>query len=138
MTTVFWLRIGAIWAFLAVSMGAFGAHGLKDRFETLGKLPGGMTTDRLQSIFETGAQYHMYAAFAILVVGILAGQGRWSTVLNASGWLFLVGSVIFSGSLYLLSVTGVRILGAITPIGGVLTLAGWIALAVAAGRLAHD
>ncbi len=138
MSTVFWLRIGAIWGFLAVSMGAFGAHGLQDRFNSLGQLSGGLPSERLQANFQTAAQYHMYSAFAILAVGTLSALGRSTTALQASGWLFLFGSTIFSGSLYVLSVTGLRILGAITPIGGVLILAGWLTLAVAAGAWGQD
>jgi uncharacterized membrane protein YgdD (TMEM256/DUF423 family) len=75
----------------------------------------------------------MYCALAILAVGILALAGRGSMALQAAGWLFLLGSLVFSGSLYLLSTTGLRWLGAITPIGGVAMIAGWVALAVAAG-----
>jgi uncharacterized membrane protein YgdD (TMEM256/DUF423 family) len=133
MSATFWLRIGAIWGFLAVSMGAFGAHGLQARFQSLGNLSPGLTAEQLEARFHTAAQYHMYCALAILAVGLLAATGRSGTALQASGWSFLVGSLIFSGSLYILSTTGLRWLGAITPIGGVLMLIGWIALAVAAG-----
>jgi uncharacterized membrane protein YgdD (TMEM256/DUF423 family) len=133
MSAGFWLRLGAIWGFLAVSMGAFGAHGLQERFQFLGDQPGGLATERLQANFQTAAQYHMYCALAILAVGLLAATGRDGAALQAAGWLFLLGSLIFSGSLYLLAVTGLRWLGAITPIGGVALLAGWLALAVAAG-----
>jgi uncharacterized membrane protein YgdD (TMEM256/DUF423 family) len=133
MNASFWLRIGAIWGFLAVSMGAFGAHGLQDRFRSLGELPNGLAAERLQTNFQTAAQYHMYCALAILAVGLLAAMGRDGTALQLAGWLFLAGSLIFSGSLYVLSVTGLKWLGAITPIGGVAILAGWLALAIAAG-----
>jgi uncharacterized membrane protein YgdD (TMEM256/DUF423 family) len=133
MNAGFWLRIGAIWGFLAVSMGAFGAHGLQERFQSLGNQPGGLVTERLQANFQTAAQYHMYCALALLAVGLMAAAGRGGSPLQAAGWSFLLGSLIFSGSLYILSVTGLRWLGAITPIGGVLMLAGWLALAVAAG-----
>ncbi len=75
MHTAFWLRVGAIWGFLAVAMGAFGAHGLQDRFRTLGNLPGGLGTERLTANFHTAAQYHMYCALALLVVGVLALDG---------------------------------------------------------------
>ncbi len=135
MNATIWLRIGAIWGFLAVTMGAFGAHGLQDRFQSLGGEPNGMTVDRLQAIFQTAAQYHMYCALAILAVGLLAATGRTGTSLQVAGGCFLVGSIIFSGSLYLLSVTGMKWLGAITPIGGVAMLAGWLSLAVAAGLI---
>ncbi len=133
MSAAFWLRIGAVWGFLAVSMGAFGAHGLQARFQSLGELSGGLTTERLQANFHTAAQYHMYCALAILAVGLLAATGRGGTGIQTAGWSFLLGSLVFSGSLYILSTTGLRWLGAITPFGGVLMLIGWIALAVAAG-----
>jgi uncharacterized membrane protein YgdD (TMEM256/DUF423 family) len=129
----FWLRAGAIWGFLAVSMGAFGAHGLKDRFQALGQQSGGLGAERLEANFHTGSQYHMYCALAILAVGIMAQVGRGGAALEVAGWSLLLGSLVFSGSLYLLAGTGIRWLGAITPIGGVLMLVGWLALAVAAG-----
>ncbi|MGO9471530.1 MAG: DUF423 domain-containing protein [Isosphaeraceae bacterium] len=138
MPNAFWLRIGAIWGFLAVAMGAFGAHGLQDRFRTLGDLPGGLGTERLEANFHTAAQYHMYCALALLVVGLLAVTGRQSPTLQVAGWSLLLGSLIFSGSLYILCVTGLRWLGAITPIGGVAILAGWLALALAAGSMAIE
>jgi uncharacterized membrane protein YgdD (TMEM256/DUF423 family) len=119
----FWLRIGAVWGFLAVAMGAFGAHGLKDRLDATGRLAN----------FETAAQYHMYLALAMVAVGLLQASGRWSLPLSIAGWCFLIGSAVFSGTLYALSLTGLRWLGAITPVGGVLILVGWAALAVAAG-----
>lgn len=133
MNTGFWLRVGAIWGFLAVSMGAFGAHGLKERFQALGEQTGGLAAERLEANFQTAAQYHMYCALALLAVGIMAETGRGSTALQVAGWSFLLGSLIFSGSLYVLAATGIRWLGAITPIGGVAMLIGWLALAVAAG-----
>ncbi len=134
MSPVFWLRAAAVCGLLAISMGAFGAHGLEERFAALGASSGGLTAERLKANFNTGAQYHMYCALALLAVGILAQFGRGGTALQAAGWLFLLGSLIFSGSLYVLAVTGLRWLGAITPIGGVLMIAGWVALAVAAGN----
>jgi uncharacterized membrane protein YgdD (TMEM256/DUF423 family) len=133
MSPVFWLRAGAVCGFLAISMGAFGAHGLEERFTSLGELSGGLSAERLKATFNTGAQYHMYCALAILAVGILAQTGRGGTALQAAGWLFLLGSLIFSGSLYVLSVTGLKWLGAITPIGGLAMIAAWVALAIAAG-----
>jgi uncharacterized membrane protein YgdD (TMEM256/DUF423 family) len=129
----FWLRIGAIWGFLAVTMGSFGAHVLRGRFESLGTIPDGIPTERLQASFQTATQYQMYCAFALLVVGLLAHVGRGGAALEAAGWLFLAGSLVFSGSLYVLCMTGEKWLGAITPIGGVAMLAGWITLAIAAG-----
>jgi len=134
----FWLRVGAIWGFLAVSMGAFGAHGLKDRFRVLGEQTGGLTAQRLEDNFHTAAQYHMYCALALLAVGVLAETGRGSTALQAAGWSLLLGSLVFSGSLYILAATGIRWMGAITPLGGVVMLIGWLALAVAAGSSARQ
>lgn len=133
MSPAFWLRIGAVWGFLAIAMGAFGAHGLEDRFTAVGDLTGKMTPEHLKANFQTAAQYQMYCALAILAVGILAVHGRGGAGLQVAGWLFLVGSLIFSGCLYALAVTGVRWLGAIVPIGGLAMLAGWVALAVSAG-----
>lgn len=133
MSAAFWLRTGAIWGFLAVAIGAFGAHGLKERFESLGSRPGGLSAERLTANFQTGTQYHMYCALALLAVGLLGHVGRGGVALDASGWLLLAGSLLFSGSLYVMGVTGEKWLGAITPFGGLAILAGWIALAVAAG-----
>jgi uncharacterized membrane protein YgdD (TMEM256/DUF423 family) len=114
------LLVGAVAAFLAVGLGAFGAHGLRSR----------LSPDML-GVFETGVRYHMYHALAILIVGLILGRlDGW--LIRAAGWSFTVGIVLFSGSLYLLAVTGVTILGAITPIGGLAFLLGWAFLAVAA------
>ncbi|MBT8135522.1 MAG: DUF423 domain-containing protein [Gammaproteobacteria bacterium] len=115
-----WFAAGAILAALAVITGAFGAHGMESR----------VGPDLLDT-FETGARYHMYHALALLAVGWQTARrpGRWT---SAAGWLFVVGIVVFSGSLYALVMTGERWLGAITPIGGVCFIAGWIALAVGA------
>jgi uncharacterized membrane protein YgdD (TMEM256/DUF423 family) len=117
-----WLRVGAIWGFLAVAMGAFGAHGLKDRLNALGQAAN----------YETATQYHMSCALALLAVGLLGLWGRSGPANSIAGWTMFVGSIIFSGTLYALAVTGQRWLGAITPIGGVLILIGWSALAIAA------
>lgn len=114
------LLTGALSAALAVAAGAFGAHGLRARL-----------TPELLAVFETGARYQMYHALGL--VGVAWAVGRWPQAALA-GWLFIVGTVIFSGSLYVLSLTGVRWLGAITPLGGLAFLAGWVALAWAAGR----
>lgn len=116
------LAIGAISAFVAVAAGAFGAHGLKNR----------LSPDML-AVFETGVRYQMYHAFALVVAAW--AQTRWPGTLAAtSGWFFIAGTVLFSGSLYLLSLTGLRWLGAITPLGGLAFLAGWLCLAWAALR----
>ena len=112
------LALGSLFAFLAVAAGAFGAHALRSRLsaESLG-------------IFETAARYQMYHALALLAVAWVTEKspGRFEVW---AGWLFAVGIMIFSGSLYLLAITGMRWLGAITPIGGVAFLAGWACLAV--------
>lgn len=112
-----WLAIGSLSAFLAVAAGAFGAHALRDN----------LTPDDL-AIYETGARYHMYHALALVAVGLLARRTR-SALVAASGWLFLIGTLLFSGSLYTLAFTGARWLGAITPFGGAGFLLGWLALA---------
>ena len=113
------LAIGAISAFIGVAAGAFGAHGLKDR---LGP--------EMLAIFETGARYQMYHAFALIAVAWASSRFPGSIV-TAAGWLFVAGTILFSGSLYLLSLTETRWLGAITPLGGVAFLAGWLCLAYA-------
>lgn len=117
------IAIAALNGFLAVGCGAFAAHGLRAR------LPAD-----LLAIFQTGVQYQMYHALALLAVGLLGLHLGSSGLLRASGWLFIAGIVIFSGSLYVLSLTGIRWLGAITPIGGVAFLAGWVLLAAAVLR----
>jgi uncharacterized membrane protein YgdD (TMEM256/DUF423 family) len=137
MSTSFWLRVGAIWGFLAVAIGAFGAHGLKDQFRELGEQFGPLVTERPEGIFQTATHYHAYCALAILAVGVLAAIGRGGTALQVAGWSLLFGSLIFSGSLYVLAATGIKKLGMITPIGGLLMLVGWVALAVAAGTKAN-
>jgi len=113
---------GALAAFVAVALGAFAGHGLKSRLDPT-----------MLATFETGVRYHMYHALALLAVAWAAA--RWpSAAVNASGWLFVAGIVLFSGSLYALSLSGVRWLGAITPLGGLAFLAGWLCLAWAAWR----
>lgn len=114
------LGTGAILGFLGVALGAFAAHGLKQRLPV-----------EMLIVFETGVRYHMYHALALLAVGLTVARGP-STALAAAGWLFVAGIAIFSGSLYALAITGVRTLGMITPVGGVAFLAGWIAFAVGA------
>lgn len=126
MKEAIWLQLGAAWGFLAVAIGAFGAHGLKERLESLEQTAN----------FQTAAHYQMYCAFALLAVGLLALHARSGTALAVAGWSFLLGSVLFSGSLYILATTGLKWLGAITPLGGVLMLVGWAALFVAAGQAA--
>jgi uncharacterized membrane protein YgdD (TMEM256/DUF423 family) len=114
--------LGCLSGFLAVALGAFGAHALKGRLDA----------DMLAT-FEVGVRYQMVHALALLAVAWACT--RWpGTLVNASGWLFVAGSVIFSGSLYALSLTGLRWLGAITPLGGLGLLAGWLCLAWAVAK----
>lgn len=123
----FWLRVGAVWGFLGVAIGAFGAHALKPQLEAAGKAES----------FQTGVDYHIYMALALLAVGILQVVGRSGPALQLAGWMFLVGAIFFSGSIYALSLTGVRGIWWVTPTGGLLILVGWAALAVAAGSVAR-
>jgi uncharacterized membrane protein YgdD (TMEM256/DUF423 family) len=117
-----WFAIGAWLGALGVGLGAFGAHGLKARVSA-----------EMAAIWETGAKYHLLHALALLATGWACE--RWPGALtSAAGWLFLGGIVVFSGSLYAMAVTGVRALGAITPIGGLCFIAGWACLALGAMR----
>lgn len=111
-----WLTLGAFSGFLAVAFGAFGAHGLANR----------ATPEELNA-FEIGARYHMYHALALLAVAWLATQGD-SALVTTAGWAFIVGTVLFSGSLYIMGVTGSRALVLATPMGGVAFLIGWLCL----------
>jgi uncharacterized membrane protein YgdD (TMEM256/DUF423 family) len=121
MERVFFIA-GAVAAFVGVALGAFGAHSLKSR------LP-----DDLLTIFETGVRYQMYHAFGLIAVAW--AKTRWPEHnLNGAGWAFIVGILIFSGSLYLLSFTGLRWFGAITPLGGLAFLLGWAILVWSLGR----
>jgi uncharacterized membrane protein YgdD (TMEM256/DUF423 family) len=114
--------LGAISAMLAVAAGAFGAHALRSRL-----------TPEYLAVFETAARYQMYHALALLAVAWAVS--RWASFLPViAGWLFVAGTVLFSGSLYILALTGARWLGAVAPLGGAAFLAGWICLAVAAIR----
>ncbi|MBI4051196.1 MAG: DUF423 domain-containing protein [Elusimicrobia bacterium] len=110
--------MGALLGFIGVALGAFGAHFLKDR----------LSSDML-AVFDVGTKYQLVHALALLATAWAATQYPHQFV-RLSGWLFLAGTVIFSGSLYVLAGTGVRIWGAITPIGGLLLLAGWLSLAI--------
>jgi uncharacterized membrane protein YgdD (TMEM256/DUF423 family) len=106
--------IGALFALMSVAAGAFGAHALRDRI-----------TPDLLAVFETAARYQMYHALA-LILGAVA-YGKWGgAALVWAGWLFVVGVTVFSGSLYILALTGTRWWGAVTPIGGVCFLLGWV------------
>jgi uncharacterized membrane protein YgdD (TMEM256/DUF423 family) len=118
MARAFWV-MGCVFAFLGVAAGAFGAHALR------GRVP-----PDLLAVFETGARYQMYHALALLAASRVAHRPCGS----AAGWLLAAGIVLFSGSLYLLALTGTFWLGAVTPFGGAAFLAGWVALAVAGWR----
>ena len=111
------LVIGLVSGFLGVCLGAFAAHALKERL-----------SQDLLGTFEVGVRYHMYHVFALIATAWVINQWPGATA-TAAGWFFLGGIVVFSGSLYILALTGVGWLGAITPIGGIALLAGWICLA---------
>lgn len=113
--------VGAINAFLAVALGAFGAHGLEGKLEP-----------KYMENWKTSVNYQMFHAVGILIIGIIAGKFPASSLITWSGWLMLIGIILFSGSLYILSLTKISILGAITPFGGVSFLIAWVLLAVAA------
>jgi len=116
--------LGSLNAFLAVSLGAFGAHGLKTRL-----------TSEMLAVYQTGVHYHFFHAIALLCIGILAQNWSGSFYLKVSGGLLLTGIILFSGSLYALSISGLRYLGVITPFGGVAFLAGWVFLILAAWKV---
>jgi uncharacterized membrane protein YgdD (TMEM256/DUF423 family) len=114
------LLLGAVAAFLAVILGAFGAHALRGRL-----------SPEMLAVFQTGVQYHVYHALALILVSAIMGRmSGW--LIQTAGWCFVAGIVLFSGSLYLLAATGVTVLGAVTPIGGLAFLVGWACLAFAA------
>lgn len=115
------IRLGAIMAMLSVAIGAFGAHLLEP---TIGA--------EAMETYETGVQYHMMHALGIILVAIAAGQWGDSRRLKWAGWLLFAGIIIFSGSLYVLSISGIKMLGAITPIGGVSFIVGWLLLVLEA------
>ncbi len=122
------IQMGSVLGFLGVGIGAFGAHSLRARLETAGRM----------DTFETAVKYQFYHAVALVLVGIvmqlLATNPAALKTLNWSAWAFLIGAVVFSGSLYVLCLTGVTWLGAITPLGGLFFLAGWALLAWGAGK----
>ncbi|MHA7580488.1 DUF423 domain-containing protein [Paenibacillus vandeheii] len=114
-----WMMMGAVLTMLSVVIGAFGAHMLK---ESIG-------ADAI-AVYETGVQYHMIHAIGLLIIGLTAGQLGPSTKLKWAARLLFIGIIVFSGSLYVLSISGIKILGAITPIGGVAFIVGWLLLAM--------
>lgn len=126
MTQIF-LTVAAVCGGLSVAAGAFASHALQEKI-----------SDRALEIFEVGARYQMYHALALFLVAILLTRTESPPLsLIVCGWLFIIGIIIFSGSLYALALSGVKILGAITPVGGAAFIAGWVALAVAAWSLKY-
>jgi len=121
--TKIFLLLGSINAALAVGLGAFGAHALRGRL-----------SESLLSTYQTGVQYHFYHALGLFAVVLVASLLPGSALVKWSGWLMLAGILLFSGSLYLLSNTGIRWLGAITPLGGVAFISAWLLLALAVWR----
>ena len=111
--------IGAVFGFLGVALGAFGAHGLRARL-----------SPEMLAVFEVGVRYQMYHALALLVLALAIERRGRSRLLTIAGWSFMTGIVIFSGSLYALAVSGITTFGAITPIGGLAFLMGWLCVAL--------
>ena len=120
-----WLSAAGVSGFLCVALGAFGAHGLKHILDAYGK-----------DIYETAVLYQMFHTLALLGVGLLQRAFPKSDF-NFTGWCFVIGMILFSGSLYLLSLTQIKWLGAVTPLGGVAFLSGWAALVRNAVKLRH-
>ena len=118
------ITLASLSGMLAVAFGAFGAHALKGKLD-----------DYALGVFDTAVQYHFYHSLALLAVGVLALSQPQTAMLKSSGWLFFIGIVVFSGSLYALSFSGVRWLGAITPLGGLAFIGGWACLAATGWKL---
>lgn len=116
------IALGAFSGFIAVAAGAFGAHGLKSRL-----------SPDMMSTFEIGVRYQMYHALLLVLLGVIMTRGEDST-LPVAGWLVVAGTLLFSGSLYVLTLTGQRWLGAVTPLGGLCFLLAWLLLAYSALR----
>jgi uncharacterized membrane protein YgdD (TMEM256/DUF423 family) len=122
-TAKLFLILGGINAVLVVMLGAFGAHGLKVKL-----------TAEMLAVYQTGVHYHLFHALGLLAVGLVATQIADSVWLKWSGWLMLVGIILFSGSLYVLSVSGLRWLGMVTPFGGLAFIAAWIVFVIAIAK----
>lgn len=118
------IKLAALSGFLSVALGAFGAHGLKSKLSA-----------EMMAIYQTAVQYQFFHTLALLAVAVLLQQWGKSAALNIAASAFVFGIMVFSGSLYILSFTGIRWLGAITPIGGVAFLLGWASLFVAAYKV---
>lgn len=119
-TAKLFLILGGINAALVVMLGAFGAHGLKTKL-----------TAEMLAVYQTGVHYHLFHALGLLAVGLVATQIADSVYLKWSGWLMLAGIILFSGSLYVLSVSGLRWLGAVTPFGGFSFIVAWVLFIIA-------
>ncbi|NOR49650.1 MAG: DUF423 domain-containing protein [Desulfuromonadales bacterium] len=115
--------LGSLNAFVGVALGAFGAHGLKTK-----------VAPEMLTVWETAVQYHLVHALGLILVGILCQLMPAASLVRPAGWLLLAGTILFSGSLYALVLTGTKPLGIITPIGGVAFLIGWLLLALSAWR----
>jgi uncharacterized membrane protein YgdD (TMEM256/DUF423 family) len=113
------LLVGSLLGFLGVAAGAFGAHGLRSRLSS-----------EMLAVFETAVRYQMYHVFALLIVAAAIGRLGDARLLSLAGWFFVAGIFLFSGSLYALALSGVTMLGAITPLGGLAFLIGWACLAI--------
>lgn len=111
------IALGSLNAALAVTLGAFGAHGLKSQL-----------TETSLAVYQTGVHYHFYHALGLILAGIIIMQNTPSVAFKLSGWLMLTGIILFSGSLYLLGITNIRWLGVITPFGGMAFIIAWLAL----------
>lgn len=116
-TARIFIALGSLNAALAVILGAFGAHGLKSRL-----------TEASLAIYQTGVHYHFYHALGLILAGIIITQNAPSLAFRWSGWLMFAGIILFSGSLYLLSITNIRWLGVVTPFGGMAFIIAWLAL----------
>jgi len=115
--------LGGLNALLGVALGAFGAHGLKSR-----------VIGALLTVWQTGVQYHLVHALGLVLIGILCQLMPEASLIRYAGWTILAGAVLFSGSLYVMVLTDLRMLGMVTPLGGVAFLTGWLLLAIAAWR----
>ena len=114
------ISIGSISAAIAVILGAFGAHALKT-----------MIPPEALATFQTSVHYHFYHSLGLIIIGMLHRMGKVSTALSFSGWIMVTGIILFSGSLYIIGISGIRSIGMITPIGGILFIASWVLLALA-------
>lgn len=112
--------LGSLSAFIGVALGAFGAHGLKTR-----------VAPEMLTVWQTGVQYHLVHALGLVLIGVLCQLMPETSLIRSAGWMLLIGTILFSGSLYLLVLSDIRALGMITPLGGVAFLIGWLLVAIA-------